>query len=122
MNLLQKILLTLGLLTACASLAEAHAFPDHAEPAVGSTIKGSPSSVKIWFTRKLDGAHSDIEVFDAKGAEVDRKDSMLDALDKTQMSVSVPNLPPGTYKVEWSAVCLDTHHTTGNFTFEVASP
>jgi methionine-rich copper-binding protein CopC len=38
------------------------------------------------------------------------------------MSVSVPKLPTGTYKVVWNAVCMDSHHTTGTFTFDVAGP
>jgi methionine-rich copper-binding protein CopC len=32
----------------------AHAFLDHAEPAVGSTVHGSPTAVRIWFTEKLE--------------------------------------------------------------------
>ena len=43
----------------------------------------------------------------------------VDAADKSLMTVSVPTLPPGTYKVVWSAVAVDTHHTTGTFTFTV---
>jgi len=121
MKLRQKLFLAVGLFIACATLAEAHAFLDYADPEVGGTVKGSPSVVKIWFTRKIAGASSKIEVFDAKGAEVDRKDAQVDTSDKHLMSVSVPKLPAGNYKVVWNAVCLDSHHTTGTFTFEVAN-
>ncbi len=38
------------------------------------------------------------------------------------MTVSLPSLPPGSYKVKWSAVAVDTHHTTGTFGFEVKAP
>ena len=104
------------------SLAQAHAFLDHADPRVGSTVKGSPSVVKAWFTEELEPAFSKIQVFDATGTEIDKKDIKVDSADKSLMSVSVPNLPAGTYKVKWSAVAVDTHHTTGTFTFTVASP
>jgi methionine-rich copper-binding protein CopC len=100
---------------------EAHAFLDHAEPKVGSTLSSSPSLVKIWFTEELEGAFSTIKVFDAKGQEVDKKDVRVDPTDKTLMAVSVPKLSAGTYKVKWSAVAVDTHHTTGTFTFDVTS-
>ena len=119
MKLVRRLFLSLGLFTACATLAKAHAFLDHADPKVGSTVKGSPSVVKIWFTEELEGAFSNIQVFDAKGAEVDRKNVEVDPAHKSLMSVSVPKLPNGTYKVAWSAVAVDTHHTTGTFTFEV---
>jgi methionine-rich copper-binding protein CopC len=104
------------------SLAQAHAFLDHAEPRVGSTVKGSPSVVKAWFTEELEPAFSKIQVFDATGKEIDKKDVKVDSADKSLMSVSVPNLPAGAYKVVWSAVAVDTHHTTGTFTFKVTSP
>jgi len=122
MKLMQKLVLTFGLFTACATLAEAHAFLDHAEPKVGSTVKGSPTEVKIWFTEELEGAFSKIEVFDAQGKEVDQKNVKVDPADKSVMSVALPKLPAGTYKVVWNAVAVDTHHTTGTFTFEVTRP
>jgi methionine-rich copper-binding protein CopC len=64
------------LLTACTLLllliqgSWAHAFVDHAEPAVGSQIHGTPTQVKIWFTEKLEPALSKIQVFDTSGLEV----------------------------------------------------
>ena len=116
------IALTLSLFVAGASLAGAHAFLDHADPKVGSTVNGSPTMVKIWFTQEPQEALSKIEVFDAKGREVDKKNVKVDSTDKTLMSVSVSSLPAGTYKVMWNAVCPLGHHTTGSFTFEVMSP
>jgi hypothetical protein len=123
MKLIKKLFLSLGLFATFATLAQAHAFLDHADPKVGSTVQGSPSVVKIWFTEELEGAFSKIQVFDAKGAEVDRKDVKVDPANKSLMSVSVWQLPAGAYKVVWNAGCLCCgHHTTGAFTFEVAGP
>ena len=64
--------LALFVLLAPAFAAWAHAFVDHAEPAVGSQIHGAPTQVKIWFTEKLEPALSKIQVFDTSGLEVDR--------------------------------------------------
>ena len=100
-------------------LAQAHAFLDHADPRVGSTVTGSPSVVKIWFTQELEGAFSKIQVFDAQGTEIDKKNVAVDSTDKSLMTVSVPTLAAGTYKVKWNAISVDTHHTTGTFTFTV---
>jgi methionine-rich copper-binding protein CopC len=119
MKLIQKLFLTLGLFIACATLAKAHAFLDHADPKVGSTVKGSPSVVKIWFTMEIQGPLSKIEVFDVKEHEVDQKDAKVDPTNKSLMVVSVPKLPAGTYKVVWHAVCPWGHHTTGSFTFAI---
>jgi methionine-rich copper-binding protein CopC len=118
MKLSHYILVPL-LVLGTASMAQAHAFLDHADPKVGSTVKGSPAEIKAWFTEELEPAFSKIQVFDASGKEVDKKDIKIDSADKTLMTVSLPSLPAGTYKVKWSAVAVDTHHTNGTFTFTV---
>jgi len=115
MNLIRPIFILI-LSLASISLAEAHAFLDHADPRVGSTVNPAPTQVTVWMTEELEGAFSKIEVFDAKGAEVDKKDVKVSG---ATMTVSMPALAPGTYKVKWSAVAVDTHHTTGTFTFTV---
>jgi copper resistance protein C len=112
------------LLTACTLLfliqgSWAHAFVDHAEPAVGSQIHGAPTQVKIWFTEKLEPALSKIQVFDTSDLEVDKRDVKIDQSNAALLTVSLPELKPGKYKVVWRAVSVDTHVTTGNFTFEL---
>lgn len=116
-----KLLFTWVLLTASITLAHAHAFLDSAEPAVGSTLPQSPDEVKIWFTRELKTEGSAIKVFDASGVEVDLKAITVDPKNRFLMSVGVPKLPSGVYKVQWDAVCRgDGHHTASSYTFEVA--
>jgi methionine-rich copper-binding protein CopC len=99
--------------------ALAHAFPDHSVPAVGSTIAQAPTEVQIWFTQKLEPAFSTIEVLDANGARVDQDDAKVDAQDPALLRVSLKPLVPGTYKVVWHVVSVDTHPTAGDFSFAV---
>ena len=97
----------------------AHAFVDHAEPAVGSQIRAAPTQVKIWFTEKLEPALNKIQVFDSSGVEVDKRDVKIDQSNAAMLTVSLPKLKPGKYKVVWRVVSVDTHVTTGDFTFEL---
>lgn len=99
--------------------AWAHAFLDHADPKVGSTITTSPTQVKIWFTQNIEPVFSSVEVQDAQGQEVDKKDMHQDDKDKSLLILSVPPLPDGTYTVIWHAVSVDTHRTQGRFEFTV---
>ncbi len=99
--------------------ARAHAFLDHAEPKVGSAVADSPPVIKIWFTQDLEPAFSTIEVQDAQGNEVDKKDTHLDDKDKTLLIVSVPQLSDGTYTITWQVTSVDTHRTQGQFKFTV---
>ena len=97
-------------------LAEAHAFLDHADPKVGCTIHDPPSEVTLWMTENLEAAFSKLQVFDAKGVEVDKKDTNVNG---AAMAVSLQKLTAGTYHVSWQAVATDTHKTSGTFDFTI---
>jgi copper resistance protein C len=116
---MHQLLLALALLFLGASYAEAHAFLDHAEPKVGSAAKAAPSEIKVWFSQKLVIGFSDLQIFDAAGKEVDKRDKRLDKSDPALLIISVPPLKAGKYKVVWRAVSVDTHVTHGDFTFEI---
>ena len=109
---------------ACASAltspAAAHAFLDHASPAVGSTIHAPPAQVKLWFSQKLEPAFSNAQVSDSAGKRVDRADGRVDDDDPTVLTVSVPQLVPGRYRVKWRVLSVDTHITEGDYSFDVA--
>ena len=101
------------------SLAGAHAFLDHATPAVGSAVRASPAQVKLWFTQKLEPAFSSVRVLDRSGKQVDKGDPQVDRADATLLFVSLPQLVPGTYRVAWRVLSVDSHVTEGDFTFNV---
>ena len=115
---MKRIIFFLILVVGAARL-EAHAFLKDADPGVGSTIQTSPGEVRIRFTENIEPAVSSIQVFDASGKEVDKRDLHLDRSDRALLHVSLPQLGAGTYKVVWRVVSIDTHVTSGNFTFRV---
>ena len=120
MNPIARVLLLAGAALAIfASAASAHAFVDHASPAVGSAVDLPPAEVKIWFTENVEPAFSGIEVTNAAGKPVDKKDSHVDAKNHAELVVSLTNLPPGTYQVTWHVVSADTHKTHGDLKFTV---
>ena len=98
--------------------ALAHAHLDHASPAVGSTVASAPKELTISFTEKLEPKFSSIEVQNDKGAAMQAgKATLGDA--PTELRVALKPLPPGTYKVIWRVLSVDTHRTNGSFTFRV---
>jgi copper resistance protein C len=114
-----KGLILLLIFVAGLARLEAHAFLKDANPGVGSAIQTSPSEVQIRFTENIEPAISRIQVFDASGKEVDKRDLHLDRSDHALLHISLPPLGAGTYKVVWRVVSVDTHVTNGNFTFRV---
>jgi len=112
------IVVTAGLLlTPVAALAHAHL--DHATPAVGSTVPQAPKEVSLWFTEALEAKFSTIEVHDAQGRSVQAGPATLARDNTAQLSVPLKALSPGTYKVIWRVLSVDTHRTQGDFTFRV---
>jgi len=98
---------------------EGHAFLERADPAVGSTVRTSPGEVRIWLSKKIEPALSTIQVFDASGKQVNKRDVHPDRSNQAMLRSSLPPLDAGTYKVVWRAVSTDTHVTKGSFTFRV---
>ena len=98
--------------------AQAHAMLDHASPKVGSTVS-APRAVTLWFTQKLEGAFSTIEVRDAAGARVEAGKAQVDKGNATALRVGLKPLKPSTYQVHWRVLSVDTHTTEGNFSFSV---
>jgi copper resistance protein C len=117
---MKRVILALLLFVAVGSARlEAHAFLKRADPAVGSTVQTSPGEIRIWFSEKIEPAFSTIQIFDVSGKEVDKRDVHSDRSNQALLRVSVSPLSPGTYKVVWRVVSVDTHVTKGSFTFRV---
>jgi len=105
------------LLTALgATAARAHAFLDHASPLVGSTVPAAPHEVVLTFTQNLEAAFSTAQVTDSSGARVDQGKA---AVGGNTMTIGLKALGPGSYKVHWHVLSVDTHSTEGTFTFHV---
>jgi methionine-rich copper-binding protein CopC len=96
-----------------------HAFPDHSDPKVGSTVSGPPAQVSIWFDSNLEPVFSTLMVHNADGKMIDKRDSRVGPADPKLLQVSVPPLPPGTYLVIWNVVARDGHRTNGQFSFTI---
>jgi len=104
-----------------ASTAFAHAQLQKAEPAVGGTVAGSPKEIRLKFSEGVEPRFSSIALADDKGAVEPLGKPSLDPADNGTLVATVSQaLKPGVYKVTWRAVSVDTHKTTGSFSFTVA--
>jgi methionine-rich copper-binding protein CopC len=97
----------------------AHAFLDHADPAVGSTVPAPPTVIHLWFTQELEPAFSWVTVTDRSGASVNDGPATIDPSNKSELTVKLKRLSAGMYTVKWHALSVDTHTTEGDFTFQV---
>ena len=97
----------------------AHAMLDRASPPVGSEVAAAPSRIELWFTEALEPTFSSVKLLDAGGRQVDSGDVAFNAGDPGHVVAAVPPLAPGRYRVVWRAVSVDTHVTSGDYTFDV---
>src|ERR1700675_650943 len=103
-------LLPLLLVALAPVAARAHAFLDHASPLVGSTVPAAPHEVVMTFTQNLEPAFTTAQVTDSSGARVDQGKAQVSG---NTMTVGLKSLGPGSYKVHWHALSIDTHTTEG---------
>ena len=107
------VLLTVG---ASTRAAQAHAELDRASPGVGSTVASAPGAVSLTFSQNLERAFSSGRVENASGVRVDQGKAQVS---QNVMRIGLKPLPPGTYRVFWKVLSVDTHTTEGNFSFTV---
>ena len=96
--------------------ADAHALLKKASPLVGSTVTTPPVEVGLDFSEGVEPAFCTVTVTNAAGARVDHNDLHGTG---AHLAVGVGPLTPGTYKVVWHALSVDTHRTEGSFNFTV---
>jgi methionine-rich copper-binding protein CopC len=112
---------TLAAALACALAATpafAHAFLDHAVPAVGGSVTGSPHELQLTYTENIVLAFSGVRVAADGGAAVPTSKPALGAPNELIVKITRP-LKPGAYVVSWHVVSVDTHHTQGTYKFTV---
>ena len=112
-----RIALTCAIAMASSGAAQAHAALHHASPGAGSTVSESPHEVTLTFTDTLEAAFSSADVTDSSGVRVDEGKSQVN---DNMIRIALKTLPPGTYRVRWRAVSVDTHRSEGGFTFNVS--
>ncbi|MBV9114877.1 MAG: copper homeostasis periplasmic binding protein CopC [Hyphomicrobiales bacterium] len=110
----------LGFALGLSPAAMAHAILVKAVPAVGGTVSASPSDIRITFSEGVEPRFSKIAVAAADGRSVETGTANVDPTNPATLIVPLKTaLQPGSYKVTWHAVSVDTHKTEGSFSFTV---
>ena len=121
MRLHQVVIALCGFTLALGGLRTAwgHAFPQRSEPPAGATVAVAPALVRIWFDAALEPAFSSLRVQTASGQPIPHEEGQVDASNAALLTVRLPPLASGTYRVLWSVVARDGHRTEGTYTFTV---
>ncbi|HEV2000533.1 MAG TPA: copper resistance protein CopC [Xanthobacteraceae bacterium] len=110
-----RLRIALLLAVMAAGPAGAHAILERASPPVGGVVSRPPAEIRLWFSERIEPRFSRARLATAAGTTV----AAGSAVSGKQLVLHVPPLAPGSYRVTWSVVSVDTHKTEGSFTFEV---
>jgi copper resistance protein C len=113
------VILAFVLVCGWSALSWAHAFPEHCDPSPGAKLAAAPGTITIHFDSAIEPTFSAMRVEDASGRPVDNNDSHNDPVDPQRLSLTVPPLSTGIYRVRWSVVARDGHQTEGDYTFTI---
>jgi methionine-rich copper-binding protein CopC len=102
------------------AMALSHAFLSQAVPLVGGTVPVPPKEIRLTFTEALEPHFSGIELTTAEGQGIASGPAIVDPANDKQLVLPLPPLAPGTYRVHWHVVSVDTHRTEGEYNFTVA--
>jgi len=112
-----KILFALVLVSGvgAGTPAFAHAFLNHADPGAGAHLAKAPAAVRLDFSEALEPTFSGASVSNAGGHDF----VSATKVSGRTITVTLGPLKPGSYKVRWHAVSVDTHRTQGAYSFTV---
>ena len=112
-----RIAFACAIALAGSGAALAHAVLHHASPEADSSVSESPHEVTLTFTDTLEAAFSSAAVTDSSGMRVNEGKSQVNG---NMIRIGLKTLSPGSYRVHWRAVSLDTHRSEGSFAFSVS--
>ena len=119
---LKKILNTAALLTlmAGASAAFAHAHLEQSTPAADSTVSNVKEQ-RLVFTEGVEQAFTKVVLTHDQAPVAVSSIKTEPANKKILIVTPAQPLPAGTYNVKWNAVSVDTHKSTGDYSFTVSN-
>ncbi len=111
---------TLLLLAALlAPPAQAHAKLVTAEPKADAVLAAAPATIRLQFTDQAELQFSKVKLLDAKDTSIDALALVSDKADPKALVATMPPLPSGVYRVQWSIVTRDGHKVKGEYAFTI---
>jgi copper resistance protein C len=115
---LGALLVVFGMMFAAPRPARAHAELMEAEPAPGQIFRWErPGEVRLEFSQQLVSASISITTRDFR--TVQEGEARISAEDPFVAVVSLPELEPGTYSVNWRSASADGHSVEGSYEFTI---
>lgn len=100
-------------------LAFAHAKLQASTPADHATVSPAPAELRLQFNEAVEVAMSSIRLTGPGDAALATGQVAADPQDDKALVLTLPKLASGDYRVRWSTMGHDGHHTKGEIRFTV---
>ncbi len=111
--------LCLFLLLTQVSNVWAHASLVKSDPPRRASLTESPSQVQLWFSEEIEAAYASIVVLDSNDNNVTNNEPQAAENDLKSVVLAVPELEPGSYKVQFRVLSVDGHVVESNYGFRI---
>ncbi|HBV20724.1 MAG TPA: copper resistance protein CopC [Nitrosomonas sp.] len=113
------ICLCLFLLLTQVSNVWAHASLVKSDPPRRASLTESPSQVQLWFSEEIEAAYASVVVLDSNDNNVTNNEPQAAEDDRKSVVLAVPELGPGSYKVQFRVLSVDGHVVESNYGFRI---
>ncbi len=117
-NTLPALVLSAFLAVFWSATSLAHVHMQRSEPADKASLSKAPTKVDLWFSGKVAGEWSKIEIKNRNGDRVDSGEVSNDG-DPKHLSIHLKPLMTGTYDVKLNVISGDGHRVKGSFSFNI---
>jgi copper resistance protein C len=114
-----KRTLSFTILSLVCGLALAHAKLRTSSPADGAAVASSPAELRLQYNEPVETAMSTVKLTGPGEAAVTLDAVAGDPTDDKTLIQRLPRLPAGDYRVQWTTMGRDGHHTQGEIRFAV---
>jgi methionine-rich copper-binding protein CopC len=118
MNTLIHIVVA-GTFLAMTASAQAHGKLVMSNPADGAQLDHPPSGLRLQFNEPVEAAFTKVGLTGPADQSVPLGPTLVDNADRKAVVLSVPALPSGAYRADWTMVGPDGHKVKGTITFKV---
>lgn len=98
----------------------AHAYIVKSNPSENEVLTTSPTKITIQFDEAIEQRFYSMKVTDQSGKRVDQKDAKISQENQAILEETLePDLPNGTYLIQWKVVSSDGHPINGTIPFQI---
>ena len=116
-KLIIYIFLLIGMMHANAVWA--HASLVKSDPPRRASLSKSPLQIQLWFNEEIETAYASVSVMDSNGKTVSLDEPKAVEGDPKSIVLAMPELGPGSYKVQFRVLSVDGHVVESDYSFRI---